>query len=132
MTLKEIEDALPNGFHDARIHMINIDYVKGLLMLEMEVWVAEAKEANPDIYRVARLTLSPFQFCVIEPPDPTYLLPEGKALWVDAGSADSALAPPSIPSHDHLPKGAFTYCFFVHDWNAFIYIAALDARLEFL
>jgi hypothetical protein len=29
-----------------------------------------------------------------------------------------------------LPRGAFSYLFFVRDWNSFIYLAAMDAKLE--
>ena len=75
MTLEELAASLPNGFHDAYIKGISIDYVSGTASFDLELWVgddsAERKEER-EVYRDARVTLSDLLFCVIEPPDSRY------------------------------------------------------------
>jgi len=128
MTLAEIEDTLPNGFHDARIKSIKIDYVNRVATFDMDIWVAD--EEDPEIYRAAQLTLSKLLFCVIEAPDSKYPYHEEKPLWVDAGSVENAEAPSSTRLPKPLPEGAFVHWFFVNDWNAFIHVAAMAAQLS--
>jgi hypothetical protein len=128
MTLEEIENTLPNGFHDARINKINLDYAKRVATFYLEIWVADSEEETRENYRAAKLTLSGLLFCVIEAPDPKYPYHEEKALWVDAGSSKLGdLSLTQLP--EPLPSGAFTHWFFVNDWNAFIHVAATDAQI---
>lgn len=128
MTLEEIADTLPNGFHDAQINSISINYVKREVTLDLEFWVADSLESDSDIYRLAELKLSQFLFLIIEPPNARYDYHEEKALWVEAGS-DKQSHTSSTQLPGPLPEGAFTYWFFVHDWNSFIHVAALDAAI---
>jgi hypothetical protein len=128
MTLEEIADTLPNGFHDAQINSISINYVKREVTLDLEIWVANSEEDDSDIYRLAELKLLQFLFLIIEPPNARYDYHEAKALWVEAGS-DKRSHASSTQLPGPLPEGAFTYWFFVHDWNSFIHVAALDAEI---
>lgn len=135
MTLEEISDSLPNGFHDAQIKKLNLDYVNREATFDLEIWIgtdSSTKGEERDAYREARLTLSQLLFCVVEPPDPNYPYQEGKPLWVDAGSSLPTQTSTSIRLPEPLPEGAFIHWFFVNNWNAFIHVAAENARLEFL
>ena len=135
MTLEEISDSLPNGFHDTQIKKINLDYANREARLDLEIWIgtdSSTKGEDPDTYRAAQLILSQLLFCVIEPPDPNYSYQEGKPLWVDAGSSPYTQISTSIRLPEPLPEGAFIHWFFVNNWNAFIQVAAKNARLEFL
>ena len=127
MTVEEIAASLPNGFHDARIDSISINYVKREVSIDLEVWMAESQE-DSEVYRAAELKLLDFLFCVIEPPDATSTYHQGKALWVDAGSGRALRSSAELPGS--LPKGAFVHWFFVNDWNAFIHVSAMDARIS--
>ena len=132
MTLEEIADSLPNGFHDTQINSIRIDYVNREITLDVEIWVGDSSEDDSDVYRPAQLTLLRFLFCVIEAPDATYPYHEEKALWVDAGSEETPRIATGIQLPEPLPKGAFTHWFFVNDWNAFIHVAAMDAHISLM
>jgi len=135
MTLEEVAASLPNGFHDASIKGISTDYVSGTARFDLELWVGDdsaEKEEEREVYRDARLTLSDLLFCVIEPPDPRYPYYDKEALWVDGGPWNSA--PPSTSNsaaESATRENAFVYWFFVNNWNSFIYIGAMAARLEF-
>jgi hypothetical protein len=128
MTFEEIENNLPNGFHDARINKINLDYVKRVATFDLEICVLDSEDETPEDYRAAKLTLLGLLFCVIEAPESTYPYYEGKSLCVDAGSSNlgkSSLT--RLP--EPLPEGAFAHWFFVNNWNAFIHVAAMDAQI---
>ena len=135
MTLEEVAASLPNGFHDAYIKGISIDYVSGTASFDLELWVgddsAERKEER-EVYRDARVTLSDLLFCVIEPPDSRYPYYDKKTLWVDGGPWNSAPPSTSIQLPSPLPENSFVYWFFVDNWNSFIYVGAMAARLEYV
>jgi len=133
MTLAEIENSLPNGFHDAYIHCITIDYVKREVKFSMDILVGDLSSSDEGMredYRAALLTLSDLFFCVIEPPRQQYDYQSAKPLWVDAGSRESTQIPISSELPDLISEGAFTYWFYVNQWNAFIHVAARQAGLQ--
>lgn len=133
MTLDELAASIPNGFHDACLSTISIDYTKREVQLILDIWVADDVERPEEIetYRVAEVTLTGLAYWVSEPPDARSLFLEPGALWIDSGPLDTLERKDSL----HLPPtpaGAFANWIFVRDWNAFIYVAAEDARLEWL
>ena len=76
------------------------------------------------------MKLSGLLYWVIEPPDTNYPYVESKQLWVDAGSLASADFKPSVNLPEPLPANAFASWFFIQNWNSFMYVAAMDASLE--
>ncbi|MCM3900340.1 MAG: hypothetical protein ND866_01395 [Pyrinomonadaceae bacterium] len=132
MTLEELADTLPDGFHDAQISSVSIDYIKREAKLIIDLSVGDPsseKEELRDAYREGELKLSGLLYWVIEPPDANYPYRESKQLWVDAGALGSASFKPSVKLPEPLPAGAFASWIFVQDWNSFMFIAAMDASL---
>ncbi|MBI2413957.1 MAG: hypothetical protein HYV24_12205 [Deltaproteobacteria bacterium] len=132
MTIEQIERGLPNGFHDAKLKRIDIDYEKREAKLDLQASIGNPESEDEklrDTYRSCRLILSGFIFCIIEPPDTRYQYKEVSLLWItDSGSVSPAMILTKFPYQ--LQKGAFVHYFFVNDWNAFIYLSAMDARFE--
>ncbi len=130
MTLEEIEMSLPNGLHDAHLAKLDIDYVKreARFHIHVDVSDAESKETSGQ-YRSGNLTLLGLLFCVMEPPDSRYPYRDNRALWItSSGPVRSEDISVKLP--EPLPQGAFVHYLFVNDWNAFIYLAAMDANFE--
>jgi len=135
MKLEEIEKMLPNGFHDALLKSVNIDYTKHEAIFNLHIWVGDlyAKDENSrETYRRCLLKLCKLFFCVIEAPDPKYPYHDSGCLRVDGGSLQTKRKKPSTQLPGPLPKDVSTYWFFVEEWNAFIYIAAKDALFDWL
>jgi len=135
VTLEELDDKLPNGFHDAGLISIELDYVAGtaILRLSLHVGLRDDPELEREEYQEANLNLSGLCFCSIDPPDPTYpFLPKGKPITVggDPAKADHLQSLPALAAR--LPQGAWCYRFFVHNWNAFIYVAAKHAEVNWI
>jgi hypothetical protein len=132
MTIEEVEKTLPNGFHDASLEKLNIDYHERAAKLDLLVDVGDPdSEGNEEAKRKGVLTVSGLLFCVIAPPDSRSPYQKAEGLWIaDSGPYKSDKIPAKLP--EPLPKGAFAHYFFVNDWNAFIIIAATDARFDWI
>ncbi len=128
MTIEEIESTLPNGFHDAEVRLIMIDYVQRKATLELFVFVGsfDAPPARREAYKEGSLEISGLLFAVIEPPDPSYPFTKAASMRVAACDMKQSLNSGLLSV---LPKGSFVQSFFVTEWNSFIHLAGMDADL---
>lgn len=126
MTIEEINQSLPNGFHDSGITGVRIDYIQRTAEIDMELWFSGPDDEDPEKYRPATLFISDLIYFVIEPPGHPNTS-HGEPSLVDGGSSELDQAVGQLPKS--LPAGAFTYWFFVSSWNSFIHIAALHAEI---
>ena len=135
MTLDELNDSLPNGFHDAQVYSIELDYRAGTAKLHLSLWVGSMKDPQPqrETYQEATVIVTGLGFCSIDPPDPTYpFIPHGGFIDVsgDPAKADHL---PSLPElTTKLPDSTWCYRFFVNDWNGFIHIAGRNAEITLI
>ena len=130
MTFEEIEMTLPNGFHDAKIVRITLDYLAGTILMTMELLIDTSGDRVK--YDRAEVKGNKLYLCSIEPPDPKYpFKPHGKALRVsgDPEPRESVIFGNIL---GELPEGIAIYRFFVDSWNSFIHIAASDLEISWL
>jgi hypothetical protein len=130
VTLAELEATLPNGLHDSSLRSIMLDYVNGVALFTVDLWVGTMDlPAGPERERQRRASLefAGLLYCSIDPPDfrPHYraAMEPGPAWLMESDPVD----PPSP-----LPEGAFEARMFVNDWNSFIQIAAVDVSLTWI
>ena len=135
MTLDELDHELPNGFHDADILSLELDYVAATAKLHLSLLVGWPEDPDPEsqAYQEAILVVTGLCFCSIDPPSPTYpFLPDGKPINVSGHPAK----PDDFPSLPDLaailPSGTWCYRWFVNDWNSFIYIAGRNAEITWI
>jgi hypothetical protein len=120
-TIEHLESILPNGFHDALLLRLSVDYRIGEAVMGIEVVVND--ERTPE-YREGLLRMSGVHFLVVDAPGPNAILNSPRRSRIDAGSGHPSRSTIDLPS---LPPGHFLHWFFVNDWNAFIRVAAKDA-----
>lgn len=134
MTFDELERSLPNGFHDAEVSRIAIDYCAGSLVLNADFWIGDLDASEParrEERRHGVLTVDGLVFCAIEAPDPGVpLVAGGGPVTASGDSPDSNSGPSQGRLIARLPPGTSCYRLFISEWNAFIYIAARTVRLE--
>ena len=131
MTFDDLDRELPNGFHDARIFRIGVDYGARTATLDMSFWTGDQDCSNRDEYRDGTLQISGLLYLSIEPPDPAYpFMQSGSALYVSGYPEDGEAFPPGSALVAVMPADATGYRFFVNDWNSFIHIAASDVKLS--
>jgi len=133
MTFEELDARFPNGFDDAEITSISVDYATRTATLRLNLRANPPDSPNRDVYSSAVLFASGIYYVAIEPPDKDRLLhPATGKITVDGlpeDLHDFKLAGYLKPK---LPTGAFCCRFFVHDWNSFIHIAAAEARFSWV
>jgi len=134
-SLREIDDNLPNGFHDALLETLTVNFVSKIAAMELQLWVGvvdAAKKEEREAYRRARLALSDLVYLVIDAPGPNYDSSKERKLRIDAGEAvdlsSSSMPKPLVA----LPAGTFAYWFFVDPWNSFIHVAAKSATFDWV
>ena len=135
MNLRQIDDELPNGFHDALLEQVTMSFVSDRAEMELQLLVGDpdaATEEERETYRKARLALNELVYFVIDPPGPGSEHPNLKPLRIDAGEATDENPPASPKPLRGVPIDAFAYWFFVVQWNSFIHVAARNASLEWL
>jgi hypothetical protein len=133
MTLREIEDSIPNGLHDAQVKRIEIDYEKGIAKFLILLWTGDLSSQDETVreaYQEGELIIKDLLYCIIEPPDPSYSYSKAMPITIGASSPIDEPIKTTTPLPKNLPAGAFAYWFFVHEWNSFIHIAAMDASLK--
>jgi hypothetical protein len=70
MTLAQIDQALPNGFHDAEIEQLNWNFLQGSIVFEMDFWIASPDDQDRERRRRGRIELQSVTFLAMEPPEP--------------------------------------------------------------
>ena len=69
MTIEEIEQLLPNGFHDSYINALHVNYAERTLEMDMKIWVSDLETGgDPDLWQPFKLSISGLLYFVIEPP----------------------------------------------------------------
>jgi hypothetical protein len=130
MTIEEVGNLLPNGFHDSDILGISIDYVRGEVTFLINVDLTSPDEKVEVPSRHGELKLTGLLYCVIEPPhhsfEKEYIFEEDE-LWITSDSSDFSVLKecPTLP--EPIPDGGFRHWFFISSHNCFIYVAAMDA-----
>ncbi len=126
MNIFQLDQTLPNGFHDAVLSELTISWVARIARLKLEVWVGDM--AGPatlrESYRPAELILCGVEYFLIDPPDPAYPYRRLGPVTIDLAAADDSLM---LPSGSGVP-----FRFWVGQWNSFLKVSASEAELRWL
>lgn len=132
MTFEELDALYPNGFDDAAINGLRVDYQNRTAELELNLRGNPPDSPNEDEYRRAVLLLRGFYYFVIEPPDADHLSYPVRSIQINGYSEDANRFPLFEHLRASLSAGAFCCRFYVHDWNSFIHVAASDADFSWI
>ena len=137
MTLAELDLEMPNGngFHDACITSLTINYPRCEMTLGMRLLLGGPDDPFDPNYRDATIKITGLKFCVVEPPsaDQQYGVLDGEELDVvgfETKSSDLWINAIDQKLLDLAGPEAPLYSFFVQSWNSCIHIAAIDATHE--
>lgn len=135
MTLDELVQTLPNGFHDMQVCSVELDYLAGTAKLNVQLLVGWPQDPEPERqeYQGAVLTINGLCFWSMDPPDPSYpFLPDGEPIMASGYSAKLDDLPSLAKLSAKFPAGVWIYDLFVQDWNAYIRFAARDAEVSWI
>ncbi|WP_394822943.1 hypothetical protein [Pendulispora albinea] len=132
MNIIELEAGLPNGFHDATLEKLEIDYQKSVVYILMKLWIGLLPSkpflGSTPVMRRANLSFERLVYCVVEPPEQ---LGDSDHEELDVSGCENVPENPNV----RLPtvaEGVFRYAFYVSDWNSFIHIAARTVGVTWL
>jgi len=133
MTFEEFESTYPNGFYDAEIVSVSIDYRNREVKLQINLRGNMPDSPDSQEYKLAVLTLHSFYYFSIEPPEPDHLFSFRSPYITAVGYPEDPAQFPLIENlKPTLPLGAFCCRFYIHDWNSFIHVAANKAQLSWV
>jgi hypothetical protein len=132
VTIDEVISGTPNGFHDAYLLSISVDYRERILRINLNFcWTGDLNSEICEVqeaYREGTFIVSGLQYFVIESP--------AKGSSVDEPSyIDGFKTRASDVIRASLPEVAddtFRYSFFVGDWNSFIHFAGALADIQWI
>lgn len=134
MRISEIENNLPNGFHDSILHSMSIDYVKFQCIFELSILVStpeEEKAGHKLCYRRCNLVLKELVYISIV--NLSYPLSDANSNGIIITSGLFQALPHSIKSH--LPgfvNTDYLHWFFSIEFNFFILFASFDPSFHFV
>lgn len=129
MTIFQIDQELPNGFHDALIHRITLDYQSDEVNIDISIWTGSmdsAEDSEREQYSRGTLVLLQMKYFSIEQPGNRAAHDKLCNLRIDLCDDPER---PNLPFPDQ--SGNFYGSFYVVRWNSFIHFSAKDARLDF-
>jgi hypothetical protein len=125
VTIEQLKCTLPNGFHDAELFSVRIDYERGVCILGLEV------DLDSSGARV-ELILTGLVYCEVQVPDASYPFAGTGSVEV-SGCETTEQVLQSFGNLRRLsPPETFFYSFFVKTWNSFIHVAAKSAELRWI
>ena len=127
MTIEELEDKFPNGFHDAHLVGMTVDFLSGSACIELDV---DCDDPDPNVYTRIKFRLTGLSLFVVEPPDVRISLSYGNTIETSGFETSDEMLPNLTSYHKNVPAGSFFYSFFLKHWNSFIHLAATNAELE--
>jgi hypothetical protein len=131
MTFDDLDARFPNGFVDAEITEIGLNYETRTATINLNLRTNVADSASANTYQKAILTIRAFYYFSVEPPDSEHLSsPLHSKIVVDGLPEDPNTFPLTVKMTDGIPAAAFCCRFYVHDWNSFIHVAGPEAEFH--
>ena len=127
--IEAIEANLPNGFHDALLRELHVDYVAHRAVFALDVLTSTPESERDQEYRRGELTILDALFIIVDPPGMHCSLKRTSPSRIDCGSGQPSTAPIELPT---IPAGYFLHWFFIDDLNAFVRVAARSATFNWL
>jgi hypothetical protein len=134
VTLVELDNTSPNGFHDSALTSFEVDYTCRSLRAKVSLKVGlpdDPHEARND-GRDAIIEITGLIFLIVDPPDSKLA---GGEIWIGDGYETESI--PQFTRHLNellkaMPEGAFAHSFFVSDRNSYIHVAGVDWSVKWI
>ena len=130
MTLVALSKTLPNGFHDAELNAVRLEFATNSIILDITLDVTPNGDFDAGLlYRRAIITLTGVRGVI-------FRIPEGENQRF-LGALD--VSGQAVTNYQGLPDGMrsedirdLLYSFYIDDWNSSLYLAAERAELSWI
>lgn len=130
MTLAELENTLPNGFHDGVLLGMDVRLDEARVVLRMLIDVSTRDEDNPYVskMREVEVALDELQTIIVEAPDKRYPLEPGAAHKINGFTPTEKQFPGLLEFPEDVRKNAHGL-YLGGNWNSFVLLAAKSVRI---
>ena len=125
MTLQELEDGFPNGFHDAMLLRVAFDFTNMTCDLVIDV---NDNDPDPDVSAIASVRLTGLAFACLTPPGAEMLPLQEGPMDIQIVDTNESILPGYAKSRERLPAGVFFCSLFLFP-NFELHLAAENAQL---
>ena len=128
-------DKYPDAsFHDSTINTMSIDFLSREIEFKCGIDVGDPDDNGPEPEQAdGVLTLTGLLYVAVDPPHSNYPYREdGLRISYDGPVETTNFRAPIPNLPEPLPDEAFTHCFFIYNWNSFIFVAATGAKFEWI
>lgn len=127
MTIAEIENKFPNGFHDSYLIGMTVDFPSGSARIELDL---DCDDPDPNTFTRIKLRLTGLSLFIVDQPDNRIPLSYEDSIWTSGYETSEDILNNLRSYREHVPAGSFFYSFFLHHWDCFVHLAATNAELE--
>jgi hypothetical protein len=127
VTIEELENKFPNGFHDAHLVSMTVDFPAESLRIELDV---DCDDPDPNVYTRIKFRLTGLSLFIVDPPDLKISLSYGDTIETSGYQTSDKMLSNLETYRKNVPAGSFFYSFYLTHWNCFIHVAATEAELE--
>jgi hypothetical protein len=128
MTIDDISKTLPNGFHDADLLGVEIDFEHATAAMDFAVDTSNSDMESAVVPRRGRLSLKGLHYFVVEPPNEQFAYDQqAQNIGSDSSDFTELSGPQKFPV---LPDGIFAHWFYSSTDNNFLFVAAANAEFE--
>jgi hypothetical protein len=127
VTIEELENKFPSGFHDAYLVGMTVDFPAAAVLIELDL---DTDDPDPNVYTRIKFRLTGLSLFIVEPPDVRISLSYGDTIWTSGFETSDKMLPNLETYRKNVPVGSFFYSFFLSHWNCFVHVAATNAELE--
>jgi hypothetical protein len=129
VTIDEVIFGMPNGFHDAYLLSISVDYRECILRINLNWWTGDLGSEIEEVreaYREGTFVVTGLQYFVVESPANGSSVDEPSHIDGFATRTSDVIRA-SLPD---VSSEVFRYSFFVGEWNSFIHFAGTSAHVS--
>jgi hypothetical protein len=137
MTFAELDNSLSNGFHDAALKSVTVDYERRTVSMKLSLKVGnpDGPREKRDDCRDAQVEINGMILWIVDPPDPNEEFKAAGELWIADSYETGSI--PQFTKHlsgvlTAVPADAFVHSFLVNDWNSYIHVAGRDCSIGWL
>jgi hypothetical protein len=127
MTIEELENNLPNGFHDSYLIDLRVDFCAATCCIELDV---DRDDPGPNSFKRIKLKISGLAMFVMAPPLTQETLLFGESIWISGYATSPEMFADLERYRQRVPAESFFYSFFLHHYNCYIHLAAKEAAME--
>ena len=130
----EILESLPNGFHDALLKSVFVNYESDKIILSLDIWIGnldDPVEQMREQYIPGILEFHGIEFFISEAPRPAVPCSRNEKLLINIDGIESLAGKIRVKLPGFDQTKSFAVWVYISNFNCFLFICARSAKFTF-